>query len=379
MFDLDKVYKKDHNENVKLFSDLKSKQKYSLYSTGLNKYFGDNSYDIFYKDLLTHKKIQINYFKKMFEKPVNKGGFKKYEKPFNIKEFNVSLKNMELKQNELEDKMKQARVIKSSPYKLYLQMLNKSKKQKKKVVLPEIPDIGRYNPNYESIRTHSSLPAFASTDFTNYNKYKNNVNAHHLSLIKDKEKENKSYILNKSENKLRAKSLTEHYETDQNYNNISIDKSQSQSFIKNNDLNNSQYISTSSFGDEKNNHCLKFDSYSPRKPMINPDLNTTEFNSKSTDYYPIRNIKGNIDFNKISSNPHICSYFEEIAKKHNSPPLGMYKPNYNSIFKKPVVDIYLNKRDPPPPKLIKLKKMMYNYKVPTQYEMFSILNDYKKD
>ena len=91
------VYRKDHKENMKLFRDVKSHPKYSMYGTELNRVFGDRSYDEFYKGLLENKKIRVNNFQKMFEKPVVKGGIKKIEEPFDIKIFTSCLKNQLLK------------------------------------------------------------------------------------------------------------------------------------------------------------------------------------------------------------------------------------------------------------------------------------------
>ena len=108
----------------------------------------------------------------------------------------------------------------------------------------------------------------------------------------------------------------------------------------------------------------------------------TQYNSEIKDnirnYNPIRNVKGIVDFNKISSNSHILSYFDEIAKNNNnSPPLGMYRPNYDYIEKKPV-NIYLSKRDPPSPRIAQLKKIIYSYNISSEYKMVSTLNNYNK-
>ena len=69
---------------------------------------------------------------------------------------------------------------------------------------------------------------------------------------------------------------------------------------------------------------------------------TTElvFNDSNKDVTP-RNIKGVIDFNRIS-NSNFGSYFDEISRNSNNPPLGMYQPKYNFIEKK-TVDIYIDK------------------------------------
>ena len=377
MLDVDKVYRKDHKENIKLFIDLKSHKKYSIYGTELNRVFGDKSYDIFYNNLLHKKKMHINNFIKMFEKPVVKGGLKEYEEPFNIKIFKECLKSMKLKNEELEYKIKHPHALNSSSYRQYKEEMLKLKKGKKPdvdIILPDKPDIGRYNPNYDSIRTHSYYPTFASTDFHNFNKNKNKVNAHQLSLVK--KDDNEQIIKNKYENRNKRSRLnSENFNTDPNNTSNINDKSRSN--MKSTDFNVSQYMSTSSFGDEKNNHCLKFDSYSTRKPIITETQYNSDIKNYNTNYHPIRNVKGNVDFNKISSNSHILSYFDEIAKNNNNPPLGMYRPNYDYIEKKPV-NIYLNKKDPPSPTIAKLKKIIYSYNVSSEYKMVSSLNSYNK-
>ena len=380
MLYVDKVYKKDHKENVKLFRDLKSHKKYSVYATELNRVFGDKSYDIFYNDLLYKKKMHINNFTKMFEKPVVKGGLKKYEEPFNIKVFNDCLKSMKIKNEELEYRIKHPHILNSSSYRQYKEEMLKLKKEKNlddSIILPDKPDIGRYNPNYDSIRTHSYYPTFASTDFHNFNKINNN-NAHRLSL--GKKDDNEPVDKNKNKNKYetrnkRSRLVSGKFNIESN--NISSINDKSQSNMKNTDFNISQYMSTSSFGDEKNNHCLKFDSYSTRKPMVIETNYNSDINNPITNYNPIRNVKGNVDFNKISSNSHILSYFDEIAKNNNNPPLGMYRPNYDYIEKKPV-NIYLSKRDPPSPRLAQLKKIIYSYNISSDYKMVSTLNNYNK-
>ena len=377
MLDVDKVYKKDHKENVKLFRDLKSHKKYSVYGTELNKVFGDKSYDIFYNDLLYKKRIHINNFTKMYEKPVVKGGLKEFEEPFNIKIFKECLKSMKLKNEELEYKIKHPHALNSSSYRQYKEEMLKSKRKKNRDIninIPDLPDIGRYNPNYDSIRTHSYYPSFASTDFYNFNKNKNKVNAHRISLVK--KDGNEPIIKKKYEFRNNRSTLNnENFNTEPNNTSNINDKNQSN--MKSTDFDISQYMSTSSFGDEKNNHCLKFDSYSTRKPIVTETQYNSDIKNYSTNYNPIRSVKGNVDFNKISSNPHILSYFDEIAKKNNNPPLGMYRPNYDYIEKKPV-NINLNKKDPPSQKKKKIKKIIFSYNVSSDYKMVSSLNNNKK-
>ena len=371
MLERDIIYRKDHKENKKLFSDIKSQQKYSIYAGELNRVFGDRSYDQFYKGLLENKKIRINNFKKMFEKPVVKGGIKKIEEPFDMKYFSSCLKKMDEKSKKLEYKIKHPHIIIPSKY-------SKEVEKRLKILstrfrLPDIPDIGRYNPNYDSIRIHSFYPIFSSDDYDTFKKYKSNVYAHKISLTK--EPENDSFISYYSIKKTRNKNDHLKTEPNQNINDKSFAE-KSQKSIKSSDFNLSQLMSTSSFGDEKNNHCLRFDSYSPRKPMINKLMYDTDSINHNTNYSLFRNIKGNVNFNK-SSNSNFGSYFDEIVKNSNNPPLGMYQPNFDYISKK-TVNIFLNKRGTPLPKLAKLKQIITSYNLTKEYRTVSGLNEYSK-
>ena len=382
MYNIDKVYRKDHKENVKLFRDLKTNQKYSIYGMELNRVFGDKSYDVFYNDLLHQKKIPINNFKKMFEKPVVKGGIKKIEHPFNIESFTNSLKNMQIKQDELEYKIKHPHNFNFSPYAKYKEELLKQKSQNPsdKIILPDIPDIGRYNPNYDAVRIHPFYPTFARIDFTNFNKYRNNVIKHQLSEIKKNSNNDSSNNISEPKNKNKSSILkVEHFMTDPNH-----DKKNKSKISRRNNFNNSrsnmnisQLVSTSTAGEDLNNRSVKFDSYSGGKLMTNKNLYDSEIKNNYTSYSPIKSIKGNVDFNKISSNSHIRSFFDEIIKNNNNPPLGMYQPNYDFISKRPI-NIYLNKKDPPSPKLAKLKKLMYSYNITSEYQMAPSLNNFYK-
>ena len=371
MLERDRIYRKDHSENKKLFCDIKTHQKYSLYGTELNRIFGDRSYDQFYKGLLENKKMSINNFKKMFEKPVIKGGIKKIESPFDIKLFTTCLKKMDLKSKQLEYKIKHPHILNPSKYSQEVE--RKLKILSERFRLPDIPDIGRYNPNYNSVRTHSFYPTFASSDYDYFNTYKKNVYAHNISLVKEPLPEENISKINIKKKPL--KNLKNSYlNTDPNISNINnksiLDKS-----VKSTDYNNmSQMMSTSSFGDEKNNHCLRFDSYSPRKPIVNKLMYDSEVMNNSTNYRLFSNIKGSVDFNK-SSNSNTGCYFDEIAKNNNNPPLGMYQPNFDFISKK-TVNIFLNKRLPPSTKLALLKKIITCYKTTSEYKTVSGLNEY---
>ena len=368
MFEKERIYRLDHRENLKLFKDIKAKEKFSIYASELNRVFGDRSYERFYKNLFTNKRIHLNNFKKMFEKPIIKGELRKIQEPFDIKEFNNCMKKMEKKNQEYEYKLKHPHNLKYSPYQKSKDLAELKKKiSSKQFHLPDIPDIGRYNPNYQSINTHSFLPTFSSLNYDDFKKYKKNVYAHDtLSNINNVKKQNKKYKSNVNNFRRNQSLKNERFKTEFNYVGRNTEFNDSQSNI-------SQYLSTSSFGDEKNNHCLKFDSYSPRKPLINK-MYTTEllYNDKNKNVIS-RNMKGVIDFNRIS-NSNFGSYFDEISRNNNNPPLGMYQPKYNFIEKK-TVNIYLDKKEPISPKLAKLKKILCGFDISSEYKLAPGLNN----
>lgn len=368
MLEKARIYRRDHKENIKLFKDIKAKEKFSIYGLELNRVFGDRSYDRFYNNLFLNKRMHVNNFKKMFEKPVQKGGLKKILEPFDIKEFNICQKKMAIKAQEYEYKIKNPHKLKFSPYQKSKDLTEKKLKIfNKKFNLPDIPDIGRYNPNYQSIYTHSFFPSFSSLDYENFKKYKSDIYAHDPNS--EREIKIKAFINNIKRNKsLNNKKFKKEF----NYNAKNTEFNDSQSNI-------SQYLSTSSFGDEKNNHCLKFDSYSPRKPLINEKMCSTEiiYNYKDNKKNKIisRNMKGVIDFSRVSKSNY-GSYFDEITRNISNPPLGMYKPNYNYIEKK-TRNIFLNKKEPPFPKFANLKKILCSFNTSTEYKLTPSLNTYK--
>jgi hypothetical protein len=89
-------------------------------------------------------------------------------------------------------------------------------------------------------------------------------------------------------------------------------------------------------------------------------------------------IRGNIDFNKISSNKKIKSYFEEVSNKFKNPPIGFYQPKYDSILNK-TRDIYFYKKQLPSPRQKKIKQIIYSYNVHYNYEIAPSLNDHSQN
>lgn len=136
--------------------------------------------------------------------------------------------------------------------------------------------------------------------------------------------------------------------------------------------NSSSYINTNS----KNNHILKFETYTKRKP-ITKRFNYINENFLDTKVYKSvfpsdQNIC--IVFDKLSTakDKQKC-FFEVEANRNKYPPLGTYFPNYDHSFKK-LVDIYIDKKSPPMTNKRKLKEIILRYDVPTNYLLFNDLN-----
>ena len=149
------------------------------------------------------------------------------------------------------------------------------------------------------------------------------------------------------------------------------------------DLFNSTYFFNTSKGDfepkSKNNHCLKFETYSKRKPMIHK-INYIYEDFMNTDVY--KSIYQNkdkicLEFNKLSTgkDKQKC-FFELEASKNKNPPLGVYHPKFNHAFKK-VIDIYIDKKAPPLTNKRRLKEIVLKYDVPSNYLLFDVLNKKK--
>ena len=450
---VDKIYSKDHLENVRTFQDIKNGKNYSPYSIQLNRVFGDKSYDTFYKNLIEHKRATGGNFLSLFEKPKKVSEMKVYDEPFNKAKFEEALKVMKIKSNELNYRIKNpysSRPINNSITKVKTQKLLKNisnKKMGKKIVnlkgkeniyLPEVPDVGRYNPSYDVLRKHTYQVLFSTNNFTDFNSkgtpkferdifkglddtdynsknYKQiNIISHINPKINEKKtnlnesikmnKRNRLYINTSPRSNKRKKN-----QDGKSKNNESVTTNFSQIVIRNNGdvhsrcqkhinnlfntnsslslddskLNNSSIINNSNFNSTvinlKNNHCLKFDNYSQRKPMAKK-LNYTTENFTNPDAfnlnYPVRNKNACVEFNKLSTGKEKQKcVFEVEANKNKNPPLGIYYPRFDSTFSKLTTNIFLDKKIPPITNEKRLKKIILSYKVPSHYLLFNSLNE----
>ena len=147
----------------------------------------------------------------------------------------------------------------------------------------------------------------------------------------------------------------------------------------NESLNNSDSFNNSNSNinfSPKNNHCLKFETYSNRKP-ITRKFNYINENFINTEAYNLifpQNKNICIDFGKLSTakEKQKC-FFEYEANKNKNPPLGIYHPKFGHTFKK-IIDVYIDKKCPPKNNKSKLKEIVLRYDVPSKYLLFDVLN-----
>ena len=90
----------------------------------------------------------------------------------------------------------------------------------------------------------------------------------------------------------------------------------------------------------------------------------------------IKDLKGNVNFEKISSNKNIGCYFEELAKKNNNPPVGLYRPRYSTKFDRTTNVYFTNEKSKNNLKIQKKNKnkILTNFNPSVQYELFDFLN-----
>ena len=364
---INKIYRKDHLENIRIFGDIDQKKKYSLYSIELDRAFGDKSYGKFFQNLRENKKSKINSFKELFEKEKNEANnLKRFkERTFNPTEFKQALETMKKKTEQKEYRIKnpyKTRIAKNALLSIKSTKFNtlnagdlqnrkrrifnrfkksNPKKKESKIYLPDVPDLGRYNPSYDVLRKHTYQVCFTTKIFTEYNKENNKMeerliwNRNTISNMSNI----KNIKLNKN-NEICSK-LKKILKKNYSFNKSKISK-KNKSF---DDLTENKGLLNMSYSPFKNNHCLKFENYSDRKPMITKYLYRTEkcYDPYKSPQTPSTNIC--IKFNKLSTSVNKeISYFDKIAQKNVNPPLGTYKPNYNAIFRNLTTNIYIDKK-----------------------------------
>ena len=447
MLDYQGVYRKDHKENLRIFSDLKAVKEISTFSNDLNRAFGENSYNYFHKHLTEPKQIFSDHYFNVFKKQDNtttnkyKLRLKLFEdQNFNLKQFQESLANMKLKEQILNEKIKHPYIerMKNSSSYLFRKELQKQKefKQNKslKSFFSPVPDVGRYNPKYSSINKHSYRAFFGNVPTNRFytieqeivkndknkniseggNDKENFENISHKIIIKnnlfnrnnnisiksrpfslkkmienDQQKINDSQNLdnskilkeNKSDKSLIIKNsnnishITDNISNNNSFSNNPMDDSSRKS--RNNssleiDKNSSINRSVNSKYKRDNNHSLKFEAYTSRKPLNKTIIYNTDIRDELPNYYTSKYIKNNINFNR---NRNIPNYIEQAILRDQNPPLGFYQPKYDLVFNNLDKNVYINKKNSS--YLVKnhLKKIFCDYNVSKDFKTVPALNN----
>ena len=444
MLDYQNIYRKDHKENIRIFQDLKTIKEFSSYANDLNRIFGDNSYNQFHKNLNEPKQIIGDNYMRLFQKSDNKNAkFKIFEEHFNLKQFRESLSNMKIKDKILKDKIQFPyfeRMKQSRNYLLKKEMEKYKSDKPNKSFFPNVPEVGRYNPKYNSINKHSYRAFFGNVPTNRFytidqEVIKNDLDNPEKNDDNDNENEQikrkfiiKSNIFNKSNNmKINnhfslknivgnrskissAKKLYEinnNTETNDNSNIIKENKSQKFFILKNNNknsnnisnisdnnsINNSfnnspkksnnnssiEVDNNSSFNKsikinniKDNNHCLKFETYTSRKPLNKTIIYNTDIRTELPNYYSPKYIKNYINFN---NNKNALSYLEQKIKRDQNPPIGFYEPKYNYVFNNIDKNVYINKNSLLNSSHHSIKKIFCDYNVSKDYQTVPSLNN----
>ena len=394
----------DRKNNIDLFKHIIEPEQYSYYSHQLNKVFSKNSYFKFFNDLSKVEEKKQIIFKDKIQQWLNLSNYSTNidSENFDIKKFKSKLKEMEVKEIEKRKKKNDKRPIKR---KILSQItVNKILEMKNKKKLNN-PCIGVYNPIYESIGKHTYRVSFGKNfdDFNNdyKNKKSNSEKINKSFSIKSKIfdrniKYNKNLLnFEKKANKTQTQIKNKHI----NKNNLFSENNIFQNINKNKKITKNLSLEYMNKTNNKNLKKIILNDdllYFPKMKRAKRNINTNEninnicnsfrhtisnqnqFNKHIyltfKDSNSNRKIKGNVNFDKISTNKKIGNYFEEMAKKNKSPPVGIYHPIYSSIFER-TTNIFF-----PCIKNIKNEKKKYIHKVITnynqtrQYELFNVLN-----
>ena len=252
-----------------------------------------------------------------------------------------------------------------------------------------MPEVGRYSPSYDVINKHVYEVSFSKIgrneiSRNNPQKVNNSEGKKYFNNLlskksKDKAKERDIYNSRKymspisNSSKKRYMILT----NSENKKKLVIKNKDNKDNKDGKDLSNIYKRTSLILNKFKDNHCLKFENYTSRQSSIRKISYNTENDIELPNYYTQKYIKGNIDFEKISSNKNIKSYFDEVSHRVKNPPLGFYQPKYDSVMSK-TRDIYFVKKALPTSRQKQFKKIIYSYDVPYNYQIAPSLNERTK-
>ena len=339
--------KKDNEENLKLFEGMGKNQIFSHYSEELDRIFKEKSFDTFFNNLLSNKKYKSNEHSKYFNPEDEHKRFNSFieKRDFSRTKYQKFIEKLNLEEEREKEKLKQYKnqfKITKKPNEL---TLFEKQLKRRKIIQDRInfnyPDMGKYNPNYTSIRKNMPKIELSRYDFDPNKKYPI-IGRDIFPIKKD--------TLNQ---------LSNENEENENYN-INVSKTY--------DFSRKKKFSG-------RNNVLKFDFYTSRKPLAEEKITKNIIdNSEIPNSCDPKKLKGLVVFNKMSSDIENTKFIPDPDKiKNPNPPIGMYKPKFIYLSKNSR-NIYIN-RLPVINKLTKVKKLMYSYNVPSQYQLVGGLNE----
>ena len=391
-----KLLKNEIKENLKLFSDIKISKEYSNLNKELTVQYHHYTYSAFYRNLkntvlLARQRNANNLisFSPYPEDDPNK------RRKFDIEKMREAIKRMK-EEEKIEEKKKihpyTERNRDSLSFNIYgllktkkkiIEKIRKKREEDNKKIVA--PSLGKYNPKYKAIEKHISRTIFTFKNFKNYNTIYNQK----LMIKKKKKKEEDKMFKAKIENmkkklnrfSVKLKKSAKNKSKKEKINKITskTDRNEENSkdipnLFQNTAVNRTSRNTERNLSQNKDNHCFKFETYTSRKPLL---IQTT-YRGDSTPKIlkPIQSVKGNIRY--INYKKHFSRNFMEeiINNKKDIPSIGFYRPNYSSVTSK-TIDIYFNgKKDQKENiKYNKLKKILGNYNVRGEYELFDFLNN----
>ena len=305
---------------------------------------------------MSNRRIHDDIFFKMFD---NSNKYQKFSK-FDLKKYKHFITELKHEEKKEEEKRKNfrnqfkfnKREIKDYSVKSFDSDKQSNSREKK---FSPIADIGRYNPNYNSIRKNEPKIFISKNGFVPNIKLKDNISKRKKIFFSSPSESNIIKNKNNNINNIKEKKVINIRQR----NNSEILLTTQNSKFKNTFLNNN-----------KSNHALRFSKYTKRKPLIiDSNNNFSDSNNNIVNSKSQNNIKGLIEFNKMSTNLKMNSY---IVNNDEIPPLGAYEPKYDYIRTKSP-DFFISKK-PVIEKQIKLKKILCEYNVPIEYKLITNLN-----
>ena len=397
----------DKNKNISLFSDIIAPYKFSKYSHQLNKVFAN--YSNFFEELTKVEEKKHITLKEQINNWLNLSNYSKdmHIKKFDINEFKLKLKEMKLKEKLSKEQIKKIKDKRNIKRKLISQLTaNKVLKIKIKNKKLYQPCLGVYNPSYDAIGKHNYQVTFEKQNFEDFNNNnKTNRDKNNNLMKKDGDNDmkfNTIYSTSRNKNKFinfeksinRTHTQMKCYHIDKyshlrkSINNseykINLDLNSKSLTQRNNDekvtkkiflSNNDDLLFSSQNKIKKRNKLRKEKFFLKTYHTFNSKPNLIRRESqKVRDKSPVFNLKGIIKFDKISKKKG-C-YFDELAKEKIGPPVGVYHPNYSTIYSR-TKNIIFNIPKKENKKDIKRKfihKIITNYNQTIQYETSNALN-----